>query len=43
MTAALLEHGIVVRPFDPIVRISIGTTVENDAVLAALTAITENA
>ena len=43
MTAALLEHGIVVRPFDPIARISIGTTVENDAVLAALTTITQNA
>jgi histidinol-phosphate aminotransferase len=43
MAAALLEHRIVVRPFDPIVRISIGTAVENDAVLAALTAITEGA
>jgi histidinol-phosphate aminotransferase len=43
MTAALLEQGIVVRPFDPIVRISIGTTVENDAVLAAMKSITENA
>jgi histidinol-phosphate aminotransferase len=43
MTAALLGHGIVVRPFDPIVRISIGTAVENDAVLAAMTAIAESA
>jgi histidinol-phosphate aminotransferase len=43
MAAALLAHGIVVRPFDPIVRISIGTTAENDAVLAALTTITRDA
>lgn len=43
LTTALLEHGIVVRPFDPIVRISIGTAVENDALLAALTTITANA
>jgi histidinol-phosphate aminotransferase len=39
LAAAFLEHGIVVRPLDRIVRITIGTTVENDAVLGALAAI----
>jgi histidinol-phosphate aminotransferase len=33
---ALLTEGLVVRPFGPIVRISIGTRAENDALLAAM-------
>jgi histidinol-phosphate aminotransferase len=36
---AVLAHGVVVRPFGDIVRISIGTTVENDALLAAMKSI----
>jgi histidinol-phosphate aminotransferase len=36
LAAALLEHGIVVRPLGDIVRISIGRREENDAVIAAL-------
>jgi histidinol-phosphate/aromatic aminotransferase/cobyric acid decarboxylase-like protein len=43
MAAALLAHGIVVRPFDRILRISIGTAFENDALLAALRTISESA
>ena len=35
----LLTEGLVVRPFGDIVRISIGTRVENDALLAAMQAI----
>jgi histidinol-phosphate aminotransferase len=35
----LLTEGIIVRPFGPIVRISIGTRAENDALLAAMQAI----
>lgn len=33
---ALLEHGIVVRPFGDVLRISIGVEHENDAVIAAM-------
>jgi histidinol-phosphate aminotransferase len=36
---ALLTEGLVVRPFGPIVRISIGTRAENDALLAAMQAV----
>jgi histidinol-phosphate aminotransferase len=39
LAEALLGEGIVVRPFGPIVRISIGTRSENDALLAAMQAI----
>lgn len=40
LAAAFLEHGIVVRPLaDGIVRVTIGREHENDAVLAAATAI----
>jgi histidinol-phosphate aminotransferase len=33
---ALLEHGIVVRPFGDVLRISVGLEHENDAVIAAI-------
>jgi histidinol-phosphate aminotransferase len=36
---ALLGEGIVVRPFGPIVRISVGTRSENEALLAAMQAV----
>jgi histidinol-phosphate aminotransferase len=37
LVAAVLEHGIVIRPMgETIARISVGTATENDAVLAAL-------
>jgi histidinol-phosphate aminotransferase len=36
---ALLTEGIVVRPFGPIVRISIGTRSENEALLSAMQAV----
>jgi len=36
---AILEHGIVVRPFGDVLRISIGVEHENDAVIAAMTRI----
>jgi histidinol-phosphate aminotransferase len=36
---AVLEQNVVVRPFGDIVRVSIGTTEENDALLGAMTAI----
>ncbi|HEX5194970.1 MAG TPA: histidinol-phosphate transaminase [Solirubrobacteraceae bacterium] len=39
LAEALLGEGVVVRPFDPIVRISIGTRSENDALLAAMQAV----
>jgi histidinol-phosphate aminotransferase len=36
----LLAHGVVVRPFGDIVRISMGTTAENDALLTAMKRLT---
>ena len=36
LTQALLEHGIVVRPFGDVLRISVGVQAENDAVIAAM-------
>lgn len=39
LAEALLTEGIVVRPFGPIVRISIGTRSENDSLLAAMQAV----
>lgn len=40
LAATLLEHGIVVRPLaDGILRVTVGRERENDAVLAALTAV----
>jgi histidinol-phosphate aminotransferase len=39
LAEALVTEGIVVRPFHPILRISIGTRVENDALLAAMRAV----
>jgi histidinol-phosphate/aromatic aminotransferase/cobyric acid decarboxylase-like protein len=35
----LLAHGIVVRPFGDVLRISIGVEHENDAVIAAMSEI----
>jgi histidinol-phosphate aminotransferase len=39
LAAALLEHGIVVRPFGDVLRISVGVAPENDAVIAAMSRI----
>jgi histidinol-phosphate aminotransferase len=36
LAEALLEHGIVVRPFGDVLRISVGVEHENDAVIAAM-------
>jgi histidinol-phosphate aminotransferase len=36
LAEALLEHGIVVRPFDDVLRISVGVEAENNAVIAAM-------
>jgi histidinol-phosphate aminotransferase len=36
LTERLLEHGIVVRPFGDILRITVGLEHENDAVIAAI-------
>ncbi len=36
LAAAVLEHGVVIRSLGSLVRISIGTAAENDALLAAL-------
>jgi histidinol-phosphate aminotransferase len=40
LAAAVLKHGVVVRPLGELTRISVGTRDENDAVLAALREIT---
>ncbi len=39
LAAAVLEHGVVLRPLGRILRISIGRREENDALLAALAAV----
>jgi histidinol-phosphate aminotransferase len=39
---AILERGVVVRPFGDIVRISVGTAPENDTLLSAMAAIAAN-
>ena len=39
LASALLEHGIVVRPFGDVLRISVGVEHENDAVIAAMSRI----
>lgn len=39
LSDALLGEGLVVRPFDDLVRISIGTASENDALIAAMRAV----
>lgn len=39
MADAILARGVVVRPFDDIVRISVGTTEENDVLLMAMKSI----
>jgi histidinol-phosphate/aromatic aminotransferase/cobyric acid decarboxylase-like protein len=36
LAAAVLEHGVVVRPLGSLLRISIGRSEENDALIAAL-------
>ena len=40
--AALLKHGIVVRPFGDVLRISVGVEHENDAVIEAISRITSD-
>jgi histidinol-phosphate aminotransferase len=42
MAEVILAHGIVVRPFDDIIRISVGQAHENDALLAAMASISGN-
>jgi histidinol-phosphate aminotransferase len=43
LAAAILEHGVVVRPLGSLVRISVGRAEENDALLRAVAAVSASA